>query len=216
MTAGLQANVHYTFPQRRHGDNSNAGGRTMNPFDIQRPIMGRRTGRSRTGSSPAISTRCRSSGPRSSRPAARARRLADGRCDHCSERTPINVTIGGPRQYRQSGQRPDLVGTPSSNCGADALVNCIDPAAYAQPAQFTFGSAPRNHLRGPGRVITDLSLAKSFAVGGPVVQVRIEMFNLFNTANFDNPNAVFGTANFGRITSARPMRQMQLGARLTF
>ncbi|MBA2303205.1 MAG: hypothetical protein H0W08_11285, partial [Acidobacteria bacterium] len=108
--------------------------------------------------------------------------------------------------------------TPSSNCGGDALVNCIDPAAYAQPALYTFGSATRNHLRGPGRVITDLSLAKNFVVGGPtVLQVRIEMFNVFNTANFNNPNAVFGTGSFGRITSTQTaMRQMQLGARLTF
>jgi len=34
--------------------------------------------------------------------------------------------------------------------------------------------------------------------------------------NFNNPGSTFGTANFGRITSAQPMRQIQLGARLSF
>ena len=218
MTAGLQANVHYTYSRNDDmGTNSNAGGRTMDDFDIQRDYgpsnweVPHRFVASYLYEMPFF---------RTSQQAVLRHVLGGwqiGGVTTIQSGTPVNVTIGTDRANTGSpGQRPDLVGTPSSNCGADALVNCIDPAAYAQPAQFTFGSAPRNHLRGPGRVITDLSLAKSFAVGGPVVQVRIEMFNLFNTANFDNPNAVFGTANFGRITSARPMRQMQLGARLTF
>ena len=66
-------------------------------------------------------------------------------------------------------------------------------------------------------MVTDLSLAKNFGLGGASqLQFRAEVFNVFNTANFDNPNATFGTANFGRITSAQPMRQIQLGARVTF
>ena len=131
---------------------------------------------------------------------------------------PVNVIISTDRANTGSpNQRPDLVGTPSANCGKGHLVNCIDATAYALPAQFTFGNAPRNHLRGPRRVITDLSLAKNFGLGGTSqLQFRAEVFNVFNTANFDNPNATFGTANFGRITSAQPMRQIQLGARVTF
>jgi hypothetical protein len=85
------------------------------------------------------------------------------------------------------------------------------------PAQFAFGNAPRNHLRGPGSVITDLALSKSFGLGGPTeLQVRLEAFNVFNTVNFNNPSATFGTSTFGRITSAQPMRRIQVGARLTF
>jgi hypothetical protein len=40
--------------------------------------------------------------------------------------------------------------------------------------------------------------------------------NLFNRANFANPNATFGTANFGRITSADSMRQLQLGVKILY
>jgi hypothetical protein len=47
-------------------------------------------------------------------------------------------------------------------------------------------------------------------------QFRAEAFNLFNRPNFNNPNATFGTTNFGRITSAQSMRQMQLGAKILF
>ena len=42
-------------------------------------------------------------------------------------------------------------------------------------------------------------------------QVRVEVFNVFNQVNYSNPNASFGSAAFGSITSAGSMRQMQLG-----
>jgi hypothetical protein len=85
------------------------------------------------------------------------------------------------------------------------------------PAQFTFGDAPRNLLRGPKSVVTDLSMAKNVPVGGNVrLQVRVELFNAFNNVNYDNPGASFGAATFGRINSAGNMRRMQLGAKLMF
>ena len=43
------------------------------------------------------------------------------------------------------------------------------------------------------------------------------MFNIFNTVNWGNPNAVFATRRtFGRITSAGTMRQVQLGGKVLF
>jgi hypothetical protein len=130
---------------------------------------------------------------------------------------PFDVRIG--QDIANTGsmpQRPDLVGTPMNRCG-EVLVNCISAEAFRMPAPFTFGNTPRNILRGPGRVNTDLSLAKNFQLAGRAqFQFRAEAFNLFNRANFNNPNATFGTANFGRITSAQSMRQMQLGAKILF
>ena len=57
---------------------------------------------------------------------------------------------------------------------------------------------------------------KSFPLGGGAqFQFRAEMFNVFNTVNYGNPNAplVRSAAAFGRITRAGAMRQMQLGGR---
>jgi hypothetical protein len=51
------------------------------------------------------------------------------------------------------------------------------------------------------------------------VQFRWEIFNLFNTVNYANPNGVFGSANFGRINAmltGAVMRQMQLSAKFVF
>src|SRR6185436_7050953 len=123
-------------------------------------------------------------------------------------------------------QRPDLVGAvPALNCqqsptNAD-LINCFDPSAFAIPAQYTFGNVGRNVLRASKVSITDLSMVKNVPVGGTVrLQIRAEIFNAFNTVNYGNPNAVFGSATFGRIsatnTSYPNMRQIQLGAKVIF
>ena len=139
--------------------------------------------------------------------------------------TPVNVTLS--TDHANIGitglQRPDLVGSaPELSCANDPArppqrMNCFDASAFALPAQVTFGNAPRNLLRGPGSVSTDLSLMKTVALGGQArMQLRVEMFNAFNNVNLGNPNAVFGAAAFGRITSAANMRQIQLGVKVMF
>jgi hypothetical protein len=58
---------------------------------------------------------------------------------------------------------------------------------------------------------------KNLPLGGRAqFQLRTEIFNAFNNVNFDNPGSVFGTATFGRITSADPMRRFELGGKLLF
>jgi hypothetical protein len=219
MTQGLQASVHYTYSRNDDmGTNSNAGGRTMDDFDIMRDYapanwsLPHRFVASYIYEVPFF---------RYAQQAVLRHVLGGwqfGGVTTIQSGTPINVTIGTDRANTGSpGQRPDMVATPSANCGGGNLVNCIDASAYALPPQFTFGNASRNHLRGPRRVVTDLSLAKNLRLGGPMqLQFRAEAFNVFNTVNFNNPGSTFGTATFGRITSAQPMRQIQLGARLTF
>ena len=95
--------------------------------------------------------------------------------------------------------------------------NCFDQSAFSLPDQFTFGNAPRNMLRGPGSKVTNLSLMKNvFLAGRARVQLRAEVFNLFNVVNWGGPNVQVGNAAFGRITSAGQMRRMELGAKFLF
>jgi len=62
-----------------------------------------------------------------------------------------------------------------------------------------------------------VQLAQNIPLGGTAqLQVRAEIFNAFNTVNYGNPGSTFGAASFGRISSAGSMRQVQLGARLSF
>ena len=66
----------------------------------------------------------------------------------------------------------------------------------------------------------DLSLAKGFRFGGQRnIEIRWDVFNVFNTVNYALPNNVIGgaTTDFGRITdSVGGPRVMQLGARVRF
>src|SRR5262245_6512133 len=62
------------------------------------------------------------------------------------------------------------------------------------------GAYPRNFLSRPGINVTDLSLFKNFPLGGDnarKLQLRLEMFNVFNHAQFSdmNRNVIWSTFN---------------------
>jgi hypothetical protein len=58
----------------------------------------------------------------------------------------------------------------------------------------------------------DAALARRFQAGGGVsLRVRIEVYNLFNRANFALPNRILGLANSGAISrTSTPARQIQM------
>jgi hypothetical protein len=134
---------------------------------------------------------------------------------------PFNVVVpGDPANIGTSvgTQRPNIVGTPSADCGGQKLTGCIDASAFALPRDYTFGNAGRNILRGPGLTNIDFSLFKNVPIGERVkVQIRGEAFNVSNTPGFANPNSTFNTAAFGTISAtANNNRQIQLGAKILF
>ena len=113
--------------------------------------------------------------------------------------------------------RPDLVGNPELAAGERTLTRWFNTSAFVNPAPFTFGSSPRSVLRGPALVTTDLTVEKRIHLVRNVrFDVRAEAYNLLNRANFNVPGFTLGAADFGVITSARPARVVQLGARLSF
>jgi hypothetical protein len=130
---------------------------------------------------------------------------------------PFTVNLGVDRANIGAGpaQRPDQLHDPAL---ADPTPGrWFDTSAFALPAPFSFGSAPRNSVIGPGLSNVDVALAKTWTVGASSnLELRWEVFNLLNRANFDLPNRVFGTPNFGRIFSARNPREMQIGLRFSF
>ena len=131
---------------------------------------------------------------------------------------PFTVNLGVDRANVGAGpaQRPDQSAR-SEPRGGRTPERWFDTTAFSLPAPFTFGSAPRNSVLGPGFANVDFALAKSWALRGQAnLEFRWEIFNLLNRANFDLPNRTFGNANFGRIFSAKSPREMQIGLRLAF
>jgi hypothetical protein len=63
----------------------------------------------------------------------------------------------------------------------------------------------------------DMAVAKNFAITERWrVQFRSEFFNLFNRANFNDPNSNVSAGTYGRITSAMDPRILQFGLKVSF
>jgi Carboxypeptidase regulatory-like domain len=101
----------------------------------------------------------------------------------------------------------------NTNCFTDSLLQ--QDLASGQPR---FGNSGRNILSGPGLNIWNFVIFRDIALGErAALDLRAEAFNLFNHANFGNPNASLASPSvFGQITSARDPREIQFGARITF
>jgi hypothetical protein len=73
-------------------------------------------------------------------------------------------------------------------------------------------------LRGPYQTDVDFSIAKRFSVTeSKNLEVRADVFNLFNHANWDNPISDISSAEFGKVLSlSSSPRIVQLALKLTF
>lgn len=74
-------------------------------------------------------------------------------------------------------------------------------------------------IQRPGTRVLDLSVFKTFDLDRlGAFQLRVEGFNVLNTAQYNQPNNVVTDPNFGKITGTRlnSERQIQLAARYTF
>ncbi len=84
-----------------------------------------------------------------------------------------------------------------------------------QPGQI--GNANRRFFHGPGLNNWDLGLLKNVNfTESKSLELRFEAFNIFNHAQFQNPDGNIDSSNFGKITAANAPRILQLGAKFHF
>jgi hypothetical protein len=166
----------------------------------------------------------------------------------------LNIFVGGvpglPGGISGTGyvdnQRPNRV--PDVDCRAEdgAEDQIINPAAYtiAGMALGSIGNARRGDCRGPGLFQLDMAFYKNIAASDRFkLQLRFEIFNLLNRANFigtgglgvntilspttvtfDTPTAGNATqvvdftpsGNFSKAIATRDPRQMQFGLKIIF
>lgn len=107
-------------------------------------------------------------------------------------RTAMINTPGGGNS--RNVRRPNLV--PGVNPFIESSgVLFLNPAAFATPLPGTFGDLERGALHGPGFRQVDVVLAKHVPLAGTTnIEFRVEIFNLFDTANFSNPVATLPNA----------------------
>src|SRR5437667_3510306 len=138
--------------------------------------------------------------------------------------TGTPLTIGTNQDRNLDGltnDRADLVGDPKLDHGRprDELIEgWFNVAAFAIPALGTDGSSRRSIVDGPGYRNVDLGVFRDLRLTGRTLfQFRLEATNVFNIVNLSNPGTTLtAPATFGKIRSARNMRQVQLGVRVSF
>jgi hypothetical protein len=89
--------------------------------------------------------------------------------------------------------------------------------ALFETAEAGGTGSKRNLFTGPGYFQVDLGIFKNFSFGSHRLELRTEIFNLFDTVNFADPGVLANGGTFGTITDTRvPPRIIQLGAKWYF
>jgi hypothetical protein len=148
--------------------------------------------------------------------------------------TPFTVYAGedisGTGEYTD---RAEVVGNPFANVPASNRATStyyyFNPAAFAEPAQGTYGNEKRNQFYGPGTKQIDFSAFKNIKIGEHVTaQLRAEIFNIFNFVNYSGPANNVQGSNLGQVGSTYDVafgapgigpgapRNVQLAAKIIF
>ena len=135
----------------------------------------------------------------------------------------VTARTGRPFTVRQSSNNvgnlmtglPDRIGDGE---GAKTVDSWFDATAFKAVTSGTFGNSGRNILRGPGLVNADIALHRRFPIGGSrALELRWEVFNVFNGTQLGLPDPNISNSTVGTITSlAGDPRVMQFAAKLVF
>ena len=131
---------------------------------------------------------------------------------------PLTITANDASGTLSRGARADVVGTPNNSHIVGQGNHWLDPTAFAQPKQFTFGNSGPGVVRGPGLSRFDLSLGKKFPVTeSKYLEFRAEAFNLTNTPTFNGPvSRNINSATFGEVSNTQGERNVQLALKFYF
>jgi hypothetical protein len=100
----------------------------------------------------------------------------------------------------------------------------FNPAAFAQPADFTAGNASRTvaDLLGPSYTNMDVSLGKRLPIGGDrAIEINALALDVLNHANWNYPDTMIGSASAPNTDAAKIIgshggRVIQLGLKISF
>jgi hypothetical protein len=117
--------------------------------------------------------------------------------------------------------RPDVNG-PVNIIGTAA--RWFDTAAFVVPPAGRIGTLGRNVVIGPTFNNTDFSVIKRTKLSeNKLIELRAEVFDIFNHANFGQPGRVVASSTFGQITNTRfatgdsgSSRQLQFAVKFKF
>jgi len=130
--------------------------------------------------------------------------------------TRVATTSGNGTSNRATYTGGGSVGQVRRTDRGVGFFNADERALFGTPEAGETGSA-RNLFTGPGYFQVDFGVFKNISIARHRLELRTEVFNLFNTVNFDDPNTLVTAGSFGTITDTRvPPRIIQLGLKYYF
>ncbi len=131
---------------------------------------------------------------------------------------PIFITVPNRTGSPFVGHRPNRT------CAGDlqganlrSSLQFIDTGCFHDTERGFFGNSSRAPISGPGLNNFTIGVFKEFMITeARYVQLRLEMFNAFNHAQFRNPNGNVANRNFGLVSAARQPRIMQMALKFVF
>ena len=152
-----------------------------------------------------------------------------------SSGNPFTVSATQSTYAQGGGSYADQIpGVSTKPAGGRSIHEWYNPAAFALPANGTFGDERRNQLYGPGINLVNISAGKKFTVHNQIkLEIRADATNAFNHPSYGQPDSNLQTfsgqqpgdayqstaasQNGLQITGTTVGgRQVQLGARLAF
>lgn len=116
---------------------------------------------------------------------------------------------------RQVASRPDVAGEWYLEPDQRSIFRYFNTAAFARPADWTYGNSGKWVVRGPGSIdLSAFALKNIRIVEKLTAQLRIESFNAANHMNLSDINTQLGNRAFGQISGVGSPRYFQSGIKL--
>ncbi len=133
---------------------------------------------------------------------------------------PANGYTPGSGDFNADGNNfdyPNATSYSQTTNNKSWLTGSIPKSDFATPAFGSEGNEKAQQFRGPNFIETNINVYKNTHITERVAfELRFDIFNLFNRANYANPDVNLPDGNFGHATASHEARFWQLGGKLSF
>ena len=133
---------------------------------------------------------------------------------------PFTVLMATATANNGRSTRANVVAGQSSSLpdSERSLSHYFNAAAFTPPAPLTLGNSGVMNVEGPGLHSLDAGILKLIPIHERhTLQLRVEVFNVYNHPSWGAPYPLIGTAAFNTITAQSvPPRQLQFGLKYLF
>ena len=134
--------------------------------------------------------------------------------------SPLTVTVSGASRDIASGVngalRADYNGEPIT-ISDPSIDQWFNTAAFTVPTAGAFGSSARNIITGPGSKNLNMTFNRNVQLGGNrSMQIRMNVNNILNLANYSGVDTNVNSPTFGQIRSINGQRRATLNLQFRF